>query len=401
MTSNEGMDTQPAVESKDYSFIEQIESHSPNKRISRIEDSVEALDALEEEIEKVGELIPTTTNNLQSPVKTKEQVLAPSKAPEKKPSGSLRLKNSAAIAPKSLAKHSSTNVRSATSRPSIQHAAKKVTVPKNSLSQEKPEADYKSPAPVGAAGVPAPSALGKKRVNSVHKPPFQPTKSTKPPTRASFELPGDAISRKLKEQREERQKHEEEEKNKQRVFKARPVRLSHAPEVKLTAAAKLRLSMAKGVPAPAIVTTSTQGAPNAKPGLPAGSMAPRDGNKRLSTLTVAKRNILKPAANSSARVTRGPSFGASTASCNPSASGAPRPAPTAADLAHQKVKGKEVFGRTKVEIQEREKAKKDKEEAAKKARFDAAERGRIASREWAGKQKARKMEAERAKEIAA
>ena len=73
-----------------------------------------------------------------------------------------------------------------------------------------------------------------------------------------------------------------------------------------------------------------------------------------------------------------------------SVSGEPRLAPTAEDVAHQKVKGKEAFSRPKNEIAAREKERREKEEAAKKARIEAAERGRLASREWAEKQKARK-----------
>jgi len=405
MSSAAAIETQPADDSKDDSFVQQFKTGSPSKRISRIEDSVEALDVLEEEIEKVGGLIPTTTDNLQSPVKVKKDAKSLSKAIEKKPSSSLRGKNGTAAPFKSSAKQPSTGMRPAASRPSIQPTAKKIITPKSNLSPKKPEFDSKSPAPVHAAGAPPSLASMKKRVSSVHKAPFQPTKSTKPPTRASFELPGDAVARKLKEQREERQKREEEEKPKQHVFKARPVRVSHAPEVKLTTATKLRLSMAKG--ASAILTTSTEGLPNAKPGVRTGSLAPKGENKRLSRLTVAKRTTtVKTLANSSARVTRGPSLNPlGTGYRNPSASGAPRAAPTAKDLAHQKVKGKEIFGRSKVEIQEREKAKKEKEEAAKKARIDAAERGRVASREWAEKQKSRKMEAEKAnagaKEVAA
>ncbi|KAK4692700.1 hypothetical protein P7C71_g4555, partial [Lecanoromycetidae sp. Uapishka_2] len=390
MANAEEIDAQSAIANKDDSFVEQIKARSPNKRISRIEDSVEALDALEEEIEKVGKLIPTTTENLRSPGIARKQATPP-KNLEKKPNGSVRVKTSTAMAPKS-----GTNIKSTAPRPTIQPASKRVMTQKTGLSQGKSEVKPKSPASARAAAVVGPSALVKKRVSSVHKAPFQPTKSTKPPTRAFFELPGEAFSRKLKEQREERQKHEEEEKPKRHVFKARPVRISHAPEVKLTAAAKLRLSMAKGEPA--VLSTPTNSPSIVSPGKTA-TVAPTGENKRFSSLAIAKRTTTgKPAANSSARVTRGPSLSASTTGTrNPSASATQRTAPTAEDLAQQKVKGKEVFGRTRVEIQEREKAKKEKEDAAKKARIDAAERGRLASREWAEKHRAKKLEVEKTK----
>lgn len=64
---------------------------------------------------------------------------------------------------------------------------------------------------------------------------------------------------------------------------------------------------------------------------------------------------------------------------------------SALDLAQQRIRGKEIFNRVKVEQDERERAKKDREEAARKARAEAAERGRIASREWAEKQRLKKL----------
>ena len=66
-----------------------------------------------------------------------------------------------------------------------------------------------------------------------------------------------------------------------------------------------------------------------------------------------------------------------------------------AGLTKSTARGKEVFGRNKVERTETEKSRKEKEEAAKKARLEAAERGRIASREWAERQK-KKLEAQAA-----
>ena len=390
-----GITTAAGSEGEEDSFVEQIKTRTPAKRSSRIEDSVEALDALEEEIEKVGGLIPEPTN-VKSPTKPELQIKSPIKAEDSKRATTQKLKKQSASTVKPDSKKPKTSVRPAVPRTSMQPpAAKKVNGPSAIATNQKREAATKNPvnSPV-VAPKPSQAAL-KKRVSSIHKAPFQPVKSTKPPTRSTFELPGDSVARKLKEQREERMKREVEEESKKRVFKARPVRHSQAPEVKLTAAAKARLSMVKGEPVmPA--TTQTE-APKPRLSALPGSMALTGTNKRQSSLTVAKRSTNPPPANSSARVTRAPSLNVPNTTRNPSATGAPRPAPTAEDLAHQKVKGKEVFGRTKVEMQERESAKKEKEEAAKKARADAAERGRIASRAWAEQQKLRKLEAEKAK----
>ena len=392
MTSGEETDAQSSNDlKKDNPFIEHIKTRSPGKHISRIEDSVEALDALEEEIEKVGKLIPTTADNLQEPTKTKKLVKPQPKPTEKKFGSSMRIKNSPAALAREVTKKPFLSVRATALRPSILPATKTFGTPR-SRAQEKLSVTSNSLAPARESVKVGPPAATKKRISSVHKAPFRPVKSTKPPTQSTFELPGEAISRKLKEQREERQKREEEEKSKQRVFKARPVRLSQAPEVKLTAAAEARLSLAKGEPVSA--SKPPGGTPKPKP---VARPPPAVANKRVSSLSIAKRtSSVQPAANSSAHITRKPSLNASTATRNTSTSGAPRAAPTAEDLALQKVKGKEVFGRIKVEIMEREKARKEKEEAAKKARAEAAERGRVASREWAEKQKLRKMEAQKA-----
>ena len=372
-------------------FLEQIKTRSPGKRVSRIEDSVEALDVLEEEIEKVDKLIPTTADNLSDTTKTKKQAKVNPKTAEKKTSGLVRIKDNTTLRTRPVTGKPSTSVRSIAPRPSILPAAKKaITPPKGSPT--KPVIESKSPAPARQSTKVEPRSVSHKRVSSVHKAPFMPTKSAKAPTQSTFELPGEAISRKLKEQREQRLKREEEQTSKPRVFKARPVRLSQAPEVKLTTAARARIGLAKGGPVNG--SKLAEGTPKPTTSPRVMPTATTGENKRVSSLTVAKRvSAVQPTANSSARVTRKPSLANGAAAHNPSLSGPPRSAPTAEDLALQKVKGKEVFGRTRVEMMEREKARKEKEEAAKKARAEAAERGRVASREWAEKQKLRKLEA--------
>lgn len=392
MTSSEGIDMLRNEQSnKDDSFVEQIKTRTPSKLISRIEDSVEALDALEEEIEKVGDLIPASADGLQPPIKARKQADSQTASLDKKLSGSVRTKKSMGV------QRPSTALGPATSNPSA-GATNTRARPSTSLALQNTDMASQGPGSTRSAAQPIPQAALKKRISSVHKAPFQPVKSTKPPTRANFELPGDAIARKLKEQREERLKREEEETPKPRAFRARPIRLSHAPEVKLTAATKARLSMAKG--GTINRTRPSNGFGNSKPVARPGPMTTASPNKRLSTLSAAKRStqptedgLTQLFVNGSARLTRGPSLNSSDTIRAPSALGANRPAPTAEESAHQKLKGKEVFGRTKVEIMEREKAKKEKEDAARKARADPAEKGRIASRKWAEKQKARRLEA--------
>ena len=388
-------------DNKDDSFVEQIKTRTPGKRVSRIEDSVEALDALEEEIEKVGGLIPASTDTAQFSGRAKKHARPQSTSTDKKVGGSERIKKSTGVQKRSAAGRPNTAPVPATSNP-LTGSTKTEARPRTSPTQEKPEVTVQNSVLIRMTSQPASQATLKKRISSVHKAPFQPHKSTKPPTRANFELPGDAFARKLKEQREERLKREEEEMPKPRVFKARPVRLSRAPEVKLTAATKARLSMAKGEPVS--IRKPPMDIAKSKPATRCGTMATTSPSKRLSTISVAKCSsqstadgLTQPPTNGSIRVTRGPSINPLNVARAPSAFGANRPALTAEENAHQKLKGKEVFGRTKIEIMERERTKKEKEDAARKARAEAAERGRIASREWAEKQKARKLEAGKVK----
>ncbi|KAL9035330.1 MAG: hypothetical protein Q9180_004920 [Flavoplaca navasiana] len=364
---------------------------SPVRVSMRPEDSIEAIDRFEEEMEKVGDLIPTVKKRGQSP------------------KGKKRSGNTA------------TNMRTSSTRPSTTQTSKVLT-----SRRVTPMVNPKLAAPAkqkDTASIPktndtkvdlknqkvsdSSSTSGsntsiaiKKRVSSVHKAPFVPAKSTKPPTRASFELPGEAVARKLKEAREKRMEREEEEKAvpQKPKFTARPVRVSQAPVVKPTATSRARISMAKGE-APAALSMKKSTTPMPKPISGFGAAPKESAGKRLSTLSVKKRSS-PTSANTSARINRdsptiasnGQQVPKSRLSVQPSV----RQSVTAADAAQMKAKGKSIFNRGRVEHDELEQMKKDKEEAARKARAEAAERGRIASREWAEKQKAKKLAARKA-----
>ncbi|KAL8756399.1 MAG: hypothetical protein Q9199_002961 [Rusavskia elegans] len=367
----------------------QEEIKSPKRIAMRPEDSIEAIDKFEEEMEKVGELIPAVKKYSRSPkekkrrdetdVATKTRTGSKWDGPPSKPSVSVINPRMAAQAKKGVAG---------------------VATASSNTNDTKTEAKTRKVSGSSSTSENNTSVAARKRVSSVHKAPFVPTKSTKPPTRASFELPGEAVARKLKEAREERMKREEEGKDipQKTPFKARRVRLSQAPVVKPTATSRARISMAKGE-TPAAVSTTKNATPNPtttstpRP----GGVANRDAGKRLSTLSVNKR-LAPTSANTSARLNRGPATIApngqqitkSRLSVQPSV----RQSISATDAA-MKAKGKSIFNRGRIEHDELEQMKKDKEEAARKARAEAAERGRIASREWAEKQKAKKVAAKK------
>lgn len=223
--------------------------------------------------------------------------------------------------------------------------------------------------------------------------PPPPAKSTKAPTQSTFQLPGEAVAAKLKAAREARQQKEAEEAEKKPAFKARPVPagLSKAPSVRQTTASKARESVMNGkdlktsAPAPSASVKRTSSLATSRPIM----APPRDPAKRAAIS--AKPSTL------SLEVKKRPSAVSSNASKSRSSVAAATPAPvSAAQRASSNptkgtAKGKEVFNRAANLKAAAAAEKAEKEAAAKKARVEAAERGRQASRDWAEKQKQRKI----------
>ncbi len=247
--------------SKEDSFLEKIVSRSPAKSKMRIEDSVEAIDALEDALEQIDQALPkiedvespTTTKKVETVASkmTKHTTSGRSKAPiaEKQPKPKVDAVSKTTTTKKFL---KAGKVEITTSSKKTLKAIPKPIVPTTRVSTRKPSATGKEPGPkpIVSKEVSPPVATATSDITAKMQPltatvkaPFQPVKSTKPPTRPAFELPGEAISRKLKEQREQRLRLEEAEKQKKREFKARPIRLSQAPVVKPTATSKARASL--------------------------------------------------------------------------------------------------------------------------------------------------------------
>ncbi|KAI9811467.1 MAG: hypothetical protein M1827_005450 [Pycnora praestabilis] len=374
---------------KEDSFVETIVTRSPAKPVTRIEDSVEAIDALEDAIEQVDQALPA--------------VVVPSLVvPSPKPKiHTAETRNSAikshqgvtggpgAKTVRSTTREVKPSARAKSSNAEASKPAAKSKAVKSNTSKDHAEGKQSSPTTKEGATRPTNIPTKKLSVPALLRAPPPTAKSTKVLTRPSFELPGDAISRKLKEQREERLRREEEETQKKREFKARPVRKSIAPTVKPTVASKARASLMHGQLLPNDHT------PRIRAPRPSTANLDRDG-RRQSVLSVTKRSSI--AANSSARRTpsitasgdsasKGPSFTGTTTARNPSTTGPSKATVSAVEAAQQKQRAKEIVSRPKIEKEEREKARKEKEDAAKKAREQAAERGRQASREWAERQK--------------
>nr|POF16359.1 hypothetical protein CFP56_23877 [Quercus suber] len=208
-------------------------------------------------------------------------------------------------------------------------------------------------------------------------PPKPPVKSSKPPTKPTFQLPGEAVAAKLKAAREERA---EKEAVAKKTFKARPAPVSAkvAPFVRETNASKFRQSLM-----------------NAKTGQPSGhrranSVAPPQ--QRPTSRVVPATSTSHKLGSGVLKVNKRPS----TAMANIGATRAASGSSVSANATTQRVpskgtlKGKEVFNRAAAAKESLEKEKREKEEATKKARAAAAERSRQASREWARKQEMKK-----------
>jgi hypothetical protein len=233
--------------------------------------------------------------------------------------------------------------------------------------------------------------------------PPPPPKSKKAPTTSTFQLPGEAVAAKLKAAREARLAKEAEDAQKKKdglsdekkpVFKARPVPagLSKAPSVRQTNASKARESLMASKGPGALPATGASGAHKRANSVATSrlSSAPKPrtkSSKDPSPNPAAKPSSSKRPSTALANISK-PRASISTSSTAPApAAGATAPPGTTKST----TKGKEVFKRAASAREQAEKEKREKEEAAKKARAAAAERGRQLSKEWAEKQKLKKM----------
>ncbi|KEF57710.1 uncharacterized protein A1O9_05628 [Exophiala aquamarina CBS 119918] len=407
----EPLATVAIIDTVEDSFIDKIKTRSPSKMQSyseghhspvslaeqstsqtpRIEDSVEAIDALEDAIERISQGLPRVDGlNINSPAKSTKKPPSPvtleprSRAPNtlKKAERTLA-KNTGPSPPKAVNRPRPTSLNVSTSKTTNKPAVVVKQHKKLVVDGSKPkEAAVPQPPSLSFSSSPAKALpnMTKKRVPSTSlstsKPGFVPAKSSKAPTKSTFSLPGEVISAKLKVQREERLKKEEEAERAKKNFKARPVPSKIAdPSVKPrdNKASQGRLSIYAGglnkeniEPPKVIVRRSRPMSMIEKP-----RTDPTRANSGVRrTTSVAARPSTSKVRESSIQLSSGQKSSVSKG-----------------EVIQQRATGKEVFGRNKAEIERLENERKEKEEAARKARADAAERGRQASREWAEKQK--------------
>ncbi|PNY27965.1 Uncharacterized protein TCAP_02117 [Tolypocladium capitatum] len=377
--------------------------------VPRIEDSLEELDKLEEQLEAVN---AATLSGPVAPVDEK-----PTEAAPKTPADQ---KRATTVKRASMAGQSAT-VRikpSAWARPTIRRSASMTLRDKKKQDGPDPAAEQK------AAGT-----LPRHKPTTVRPTPatMSPAKSTKPPTVPKFELPGEAVARRLREQRDARQalqaeaqktqatpppkprvnrllarptfelpgeaisrrkreerearlRAEEEEDRKRREFKARPVRHSTGPATlpRETVASRARQNR-----------TSQEEAEEKR----------AEANKTKRTSVGAARATASSVANTPSPQARGrhpmaiPSTDMSRATSSSTGTSGKRSSVSAELIEQQRLRGKEIFARDSVYAKDKEQDRRDREATAKLAREQAAERSRVASREWAEKKRRKEVAA--------
>lgn len=343
--------------------------------VPRIEDSLEELDRLEEQLEAVGALAkiktaaptddatrspaarsPATKSSAGSPsvrsVTTRTSMMSlNSKSSQqslrRSASMTLRQKNQQPATPptRKMASPASgstkPSIASTPSRSPMSKSTKPLTVAKFELPGEAVARRLKEQREARQA------LLEKSQKPNVA--PARPRTVTKP----SFELPGEAISRRKREQHEAKLRAEEEELRRKREFKARPIRNSSAPGTapRETIASRARQAKLQEEEAKAKAAATVRG-------------------KRLSVLPAGQVS----AAPGTVRKTSAPTVGQRPASSLDAAQKTARRQSTISDIRAPKLRPNPA-----------------QDTGVKSAREQAAERSRVASREWAEKKRRQEL----------
>ncbi|CAO2658724.1 Nn.00g064470.m01.CDS01 [Neocucurbitaria sp. VM-36] len=404
-------------------------SRSPSKSPMRIEESIEAIDALEEALENVEAV--TSFNHSSDEKSPRKKVATPNvrgKTPSKTPLAASRVSRTPGAAPKSVKPTKTSLARASSVRTAFSKDVRKgstETVDYLAARRRPISMSFPTPPPPPKGRAPTRptfqlssdavtqklkvekeerlkrQAEGVPKQRPISMPP--PPRSTKPPTKPNFQLPGDKIAAELKAKKEERLKREAEAPQQSGVPRApRPISMPPQPKStkpltksdfqlpgaavaeKLKAQKEERLKrQEEAEAAKKAAALNARPAPVRKPvAVPirqqSGVTIPPPSQR--SSSIASKRNSIQLSRSTSTSSANRQSMLLNTKSTV-----------TPVDAAQQKLKGREVFNRDKMEKEARERERKEKEDAAKRARAEAAERGRIASREWAEKQKRKLM----------
>ncbi|CAK7203357.1 hypothetical protein SEUCBS139899_006090 [Sporothrix eucalyptigena] len=388
---------------------------SPSSSVARIEDTLEELDRLEDQFEAVHRMV--RINRMASPDKEVRDKMAPQPSTNgtKKPvakTGTVRPR------PNDLARTGSTRRSVGAAEPtkkpseaasgSTAAATKRLSVARPlSLLPPRPPAKSSKPPTTSTFELPgeavarrlkeqrearmqaAAAAAANSKSTPTNASQLRRARSVKPPTIPTFELPGEAISRRKREEHEAKIKQQEEEERKRREFKARPIRLSVTPSTvpRETISSRARTNR-MSIMGDSAITGGGLSVPSTGP----------PGNRRLSVPSSDSGN-----AGGQRQVSRGRGqalgspaaagqISRATSTSTGSISGK-RSTISMEDVQNQKLRGREILQRDSILSSDRDREKREREAIAKQARQDAAERSRALSREWAEKQKLRAKKA--------
>ncbi len=415
-----------------------ISPRLPSRRLSRIEDSVEALDKLEEQLEAfdvAAHFHEVTSSEKRKSIirKSSTQTLNPSSSQNAKPmtpqprsnsttsrtgSATVRFSPTTEVfpAPSIRKSVSMTCLKSDSSRTraeensSIQGSSYKprgvtrpgsLYLPKQPVRSTKPPTipSFELPGEATArrlkekreARIAMQAAAEQASKAATQAPKLRRAKSARVPTLPTFELPGEAISRRKREAREVQLRAQEEEERRRREFKARPIRSSVVPSSypRETISSRAR-QQNKTATAENSSHHSASFSPykgdaysNARPPLSStvNESQPRGRRAEVEPSTISHLN-------------RATSHASSTGSGK-------RSVLSAEDLEQQRLRGQGIFKKDNSFSEERLREKKERELLAKLAREEAAEKSRQQSREWAAKQARKRITISSLRDLAA
>ncbi|KAK2032188.1 hypothetical protein LX32DRAFT_691089 [Colletotrichum zoysiae] len=370
---------------------------------SRIEDSVEAIDRLEEELEAVhiAARLATPTRTGRDRSRTVDGAAVAATGLKRTPSTLKRTQSTSAGArPAPAARSAQRKSVSATANDAAKASPEKsptrrptVARPTSLLPPKPPAKSTKAPT---KPSFELPGEAVARRIKEQREarlaqqaakaasPAPQRSRSLKVPTRPNFELPGEAISRRKRAEREARLKAQEEEERKRREFKARPIKanLGSAASPRDTVTSRARQN--KGSEAEDGQFEESQFKRRSMVGSPhtlaraSSTRSPQTRGRGMSQTAMT---------DESSRAT----------STSTSGTSGKRSTLSAEELEHQRHIGKEIFQRDNCYIKDKERERREREWNAKMAREQAAERSRQASREWAEKQRRKQLAATAAK----
>ncbi|KAI0556161.1 hypothetical protein F4679DRAFT_521378 [Xylaria curta] len=378
--------------------------------ITRIEDSFEALDILEDQLEafdkdaRFNQFIPTEKPHSAKPL-TNIEIATPSlsvRFATPQPQRTFTKPGSATLRVKPASEPRRTTLRKVTS----------MTLDSPKFKAEEKDLIQFSPSPINKAAKSFPQRLVAKSPKKPTVPTFelpgetvarrlkeqkaarlaslratQPTaaslrraNSVKVPTRSTFELPGEAISRRKREEHQAQLRAQEEEERKRRTFRARPLPSHVAPTTvpRETIASRARQNTAT------LTENSVRGSTtNRRPHMAIGS---HSRPALSSTINQVQHRGRGPKAETPSVLQSSRATSTSTNSLS-----GKRSSLSIEDVQMQKLRGHEIYQRDNSWTDARMREKSEREALAKLAREEAAERSRQKSREWAAKQARKRM----------